>query len=45
MTSTSTGTYNFDLDVVVEPGTTYAMRAGTGGVQVDMVLYIYETAI
>ena len=42
MTSTSSSGYNFELDVIVEPGHTLTMYAATGGVQIDMVIYAYE---
>lgn len=42
LTNTDTGGYNFELDVVIGPGHTLTLYAVTGGIQVDVMLQLYE---
>ena len=42
-TSTQTVDYNFAQDIVIESGGVLTMVATTGGVQVDVNLFVYET--
>lgn len=43
LTSTETKNYNFEQDVVIAQGGTFALSANTGGVQLDLNLHFYES--